>query len=108
MDLRSLRFLSGHSQQRAAELAGVSPRTWRRWEHGGGCPLAERWLRYECGLMPGWPPGWRLGRGGLWTPRPDWVPASVIEGARWVLCELADGEARDRAWSIAERDQATG
>lgn len=35
------RIEAGLTQQEAAKAAGVSVRTWRRWERGGECPTAD-------------------------------------------------------------------
>lgn len=104
MDVKTLRLLARYSQRDAAELAGVSVRTWRRWERTDRpAPVVLRWLRYECGYMPGWPPGFRLERGGIRTPSGQLMPPNIIEAARWVLGFL---EARDRERALTAGNTA--
>jgi len=86
-------MLAGMSQREAARRAGVSVRTWRRWEQRGH-RLAEAWLRYECGMVPGWPRGWRIRPEGVQRHDGHLVPIALIEAAPWLLGLL---EPADRA-----------
>ena len=85
-NLRVLRLLSRYGQKRAAELAGVSVRTWRRWENGEAPTLVIRWMRYECGIVPGWPEGWRVTREGVEIPGIyRTINFGMIEGGGWAF-----------------------
>lgn len=98
MDLRTLRIWSQFTQARAAELAGVSVRTWRRWEREG-CQLAERWMRWEAGHVPGWPRGWRVRRDGIEIPGLGLAALNEIE-ARGYVWELVHDQHRAEARRI--------
>jgi len=90
-DLWTLRHLAHLSQPRAAALAGVSVRTWRRWERGEVTPppVVARWLRLQSGHLPGWPSNLRWRCDGIhvdnhtadgFLARPP-----LIEGLPWLL-----------------------
>lgn len=108
MDMKTLRLNARLTQADAARLAGVSVRTWRRWEKRQAPPLMVlRWLRYEAGYMPGWPSGFRLTRDGIVTPSGDMVRPGHVEGFRWLL-GLLDPAARAAAydWIRSADDRA--
>lgn len=98
LDLRTLRIWSRYTQARAAALAGVSERTWRRWERDG-CRLAERWMRWEAGYVPGWPRGWRVRRDGIEIPGLGLAQLNEIE-ARGYVWELVHDQHRAEARRI--------
>lgn len=88
--VRTLRLLAGYTQERTAELAGVSVRTWRRYETRGAPPVVVRWLRFECGMVQGWPNGWRVYSDGVFIPGIGHITFGMIEGAAWVFRNLSN------------------
>lgn len=90
--LPTLRLLAGYSNDaEAARAYGVTRRTWRRWRQNGAPRLVMRLLRYEAGMVPGWPPGWRVRREGVEIPGLGLQTLPMIEARGWVWSLVRDG-----------------
>jgi len=105
--IRVLRMIAGLSQKQAALMAGVSERTWRRYENENDTPPAVvvRWLQYEAGMVPGWPAGWRVESEGVTIPGVGFITHGMIEGAGWAFGMLSRPERRDFVRRVDERER---
>jgi hypothetical protein len=99
------RLAAGYSSDEAlAESWGRSVRQMRRWRSGETpAPVwAWRLLRYEAGVIPGWPRGWRAAREGVVIPGLGLAGLAEIEARGWVW-QLVRDDLRPHAMELYER-----
>jgi len=108
-DLNDLRHLARLSIEDAAHLAGVTVRTFQRWEREHRAPRAVFTLFYVLtGHLPdpAWE-GWRFAKGQLWTPGGQGYQPGEVQALPYLYALLHASESRELVQETTEAQQLT-